>query len=324
METKTLPNIYFLIDTCAKVAELMRSFEAATDLFIAAGNKENGPNWERKARITNVLTYQIFRELAGTAEPGMGILTHEGQNLLRRPEFNLTVETAVCRRFLSRLQEKCIKPYIIDPILAGNDELCEKLRVEAERLRAVTKGGNTHGMRPIKLFDKGFIRDAYVVQALRSPLLENGRPLWDNIKDTPELKFARKDAGEFSILPALTHSRLDKPYSIVIVTKDEGALDLIKAAYHGKDKVEKYCDKIIETRKTTPRAKALIETHNDDSEYNIDKDILPYNLPNMVKKPSKLPEAHILSERGLADLLLGIQFAADRFFSKGEHGDKRN
>lgn len=138
METKTLPNIYFFIDTCAKLKSLVHAFEAATDLLIAADH-EQIPGWERKARITNVLTYQLFREMANTTEPGMAGLTSLGQELLRRPEFNLVLETPVCRRFLSRLHENCIKPAIIDKVLAKDPELCDRLLANAEALRKAVK-----------------------------------------------------------------------------------------------------------------------------------------------------------------------------------------
>lgn len=260
MSTKHLPKFNFFIDTCAGAKDLMHAFETSLDLLIAA-DREEIPGWERKAHITNTMTYQIFRELAKTTEPGMALLSPLAQQLLHRPEFNLVVETPVCRRFLSRLHEKCIKPHIIDAVLWNNPDLCEKLLEEAERLRRIAKDGKVGDLRPIQLFDaSGVIRDSYVVQALRSTQdgsKDANRMLWDHLHDTKELKFARKDAGEFSILAALANKDpriLQRPFSAVIVTKDSGARNMFEATYAGK--LPEYCKKLLTSRKKVRRRRA--------------------------------------------------------------------
>lgn len=131
------------------------------------------------------------------------------------------------------------------------------------------------------------------------------------MNDLNDLKYARKDAGEFSILTALTQRSLKKPFTAVIVTKDEGARDLYKDAYAGK--LKKHCEAILKTRRKNPR------TNNMK-----DEEVMPYDLMGMMGKNPHLPSAYVLSERGFADLLLGLQAQTDGVFSKKMVGGKLN
>lgn len=265
---------------------MIRAFDALVNLCIAIGeNPIQG--FERKSHLTQLITYQLFREQTNLTEPGMGKLTSKGEEIKQNPHLRRIVNTSVCKRFLALLQEECIKPYLINDFLERSNILQQELLDRAEALRKEAKSGQSEDLRSIQLFDaQGYIRDNYVIQALRStPFGTEGKMLWDEIKDTPELKMIRKDAGEFSALSAVTSKKVEEDARVVLVTKDTGAKQLFEAAY--KDKFEDHLKAIDKQRRKTEIGKKVEEQL-----------LLPYPTHRILK--NQRPHLTITDELGFS------------------------
>ena len=281
---------------------MVHAFDALVDVCIAVGKKPQS-GVRRSSYLKQLLTHQLLREMTDIISPDLAQENKKLRALSENPEYREIVKTPVCDKFVALLWENIIQPAVFENALPFDDGLQRTLIQEATKIRDRSQASSDDPDYNIQLWQsKEPVLNRFVIQALRSVDFQEGT-LWDLIK-TDEykntLKAIRNDAGEFSVLSAISGEEMATNTHIVWITKDIGARDLFIALHKGE--IEKELGK-----KKAKRSQGSVVAEDL---------ILPYTQEEISR--GSMPKAiSIMNEKGFLEFCQTVQATLNCIHSKG-------